>query len=140
MTTKFIKSKIYLVFASCFTSDEHLQESCVKAITANRKNYIEEFNGYICKVTHNDNNLYFALQKKHYSSGDWWHISELTTGSSFNNADFKTREKAIEYITEYDFEVFNKLCSSLKRVNSNNTDWLDLLANLNKHNMELLAN
>lgn len=140
MAAKFIKSTIYLVFATCFTNDEHLTESCVKAITPSRKNYIEEFEGYICKVTHDNNNLYFALQKKQYSSGNWWHISELTTGASFNNADFKTRDQAIEYITEYDFEVFNKLHNRLKNVNINNTDWLDILADLNKHNLELLNN
>lgn len=134
--SKFIKSKVYLTYACQYATDEHLQSEKVKAIIQH-KYYIEEKEGYICKVEHDNKSLYFVLVKADIK-GTWWNISELSTGSSFNSACFKNRDQAIDYIIEYDYEVFNKLYNCLQNVNNSNTPWFNTLAEFNKNNMQIL--
>lgn len=136
--SKFIKSKIYLVYDARNKELKELADNSVKAITSDKKRYIKELDGYIFKVIHNNKSVYFTLQKR--ESSRWWNLSELTTGASVGFSDFKTRDQAINYITEYDFDIFNKIFNYLQCFDDQVPEYYSLLADFNKNNMALLNN
>ena len=79
---------------------------------------VEKKAGYIFSISDNDKKVDFTL----FKTGTYWNLSELTTGLKLPCCGFTTRQYAIDFILQYDAELFHKVFNQITR----SSDFIEL--------------